>query len=66
MLRQIFSVTPGVCSHQISLQHMIHHPSSQDVLHHLIKIKSLLKKGQYFYGDHNTQKMMTFYETRLK
>ena len=28
---QIFSVTQGVCTHQIPLQYMIHHLSSQDV-----------------------------------
>ena len=66
LLRQIFSVTPGICPHQISLQHLIYHPSAQDAVHHLTTIKSLLKKFQYFYGDHNKHKMMTLNETHLK
>ena len=48
-LSQIFSVTPWVCIYQISLQHLIHHPSSQAVSHQLISIQWLLKRIQLFY-----------------
>ena len=65
LLSQISSVTPEVCPHQISLQHLIHHPSAQAVAHNLREIKLLLKKVQFFMGDNNTQKMMTSNETRL-
>ena len=44
---------------------MIHHPSEQDVEHHLREIKLPLKKVHFFMGDNNTQKMMTSNETRL-
>ena len=65
LLSQIIRVSPGVCRHQISLQHIIHHPSPQVVSHYLTTIKLLLKKVNFFIDDHNTQKMMTSNETRL-
>ena len=46
-LSQIFSVTPGVIPHKISLQHLMHHPSAQDIAHHLTTTKSLIKKVQF-------------------
>ena len=48
LLSKIFSVTPWVCTHQIALKYLIHHPSSQAVTHHLKTIKSILKKVQRF------------------
>ena len=65
LLSQIFSVTQGVCSHQILLQYMIHHFSAQSVANLLIEIQQLLKKVPFFMVDNNTQKMMTSNETRL-
>ena len=45
---RIFSVTQGICTHQISLQHQIYLPSAQSVAHHLKEIKSTLKRVQCF------------------
>ena len=50
LFSQIFSVNPGICPHQVSMQHLIHHSSAQDVAHHLKTIKLFLKKVQYFFG----------------
>ena len=47
------------------MQHMIHHPSSQAVAHHLRAIQKLLKMFNFFMGDHKTHKIMTSNETRL-
>ena len=47
MLSLILSVTPFVCTHQISMQNLIHHPSAQAVSNHLRAIQYLLKKVQF-------------------
>ena len=47
------------------MQHMIHHPSSQAVAHHLREIQKLLKMFNFFMGDNNTQKTMASNVTRL-
>ena len=65
LLNQILSITPGVCTHQIPLQYMIHNISSQAVANRLRSIQQLLKKVHFFMGDNNIQKMMTSNETRL-
>ena len=48
LLSQIFIITTGVCTHHISMQHLIHHHLAQAVAHHLKAIKLILKKVQYF------------------
>ena len=59
LVSQIFSITPGVCPNQISLQYLIHHPILQSVAHHLRAIKLLLRNVQFFMGYHITHQMMT-------
>ena len=44
---------------------MINHPSAQAVERHLRAIQQLLKRVQFFLGDHNTQKLMTSNKTRI-
>ena len=62
----MFGVIPEVCPHQISLLHLIHHPSAQSVANHLRAIQKLLKKVQFFsMGDNNTQMMMNYNETQI-
>ena len=39
LLIQLFRLTPGVCTHKISLHNLIHYLSVQAVAHHLTTIK---------------------------
>ena len=66
MLSPILGVTTGLCLHQISLQHMIYHPSKKRCSTSPDNNKITPKKGSIFcMGDHNTQKMMTLNKTRI-
>ena len=66
LLSQIFSITQGVCNRQIPLQYMIIHLSVNVLANILRSIQKFLKKSSIvFTGDNNTQKMITYNETRL-
>ena len=54
LFSRIFSATPGLCTNQILLKHMIYHPSAKVVANHLRAIQKLLKKVQFFSWETKT------------